>query len=46
VLGPGDNVEQAVVDAVRELLADVHGSASLDDGIAEAERELSRIVRP
>ena len=35
-------VEQAVIEAVQELLADVHGSASLDDGIAEAERELSR----
>ena len=33
--------EKAVVDAVQELLAGVHGSASLDDGIAEAERDLA-----
>jgi site-specific DNA recombinase len=37
-----ERAERAVVEAVQELLADVHGKASLDDGIADAERELSR----
>jgi site-specific DNA recombinase len=36
-------VEEAVVEAVQGLLEDVHGSASPDDGIAEAESELADV---
>ncbi len=35
-------VEEAVTEAVQKLLGDVHGSASVDDGISEAEHELAR----
>ena len=35
-----DLAEQVVVDAVRELLAGVSGSATVADGVAEAEREV------
>ncbi len=37
-----ERAEQAIIEAVQQLLADVHGSASLDNGIADAVRELSR----
>ena len=35
-------VEEAVTAAVQQLLGDIRGSASLDDGISEAEHELAR----
>jgi site-specific DNA recombinase len=37
-----DLVEQIVVDAVRELLAGISGTASMVDGMADAEREWER----
>ena len=35
-------IEEAVTDAVQQLLGDLHGSASLDNGISDAEQELAR----
>jgi site-specific DNA recombinase len=40
-----DLVEGVVVDAVRELLAEVRGSASVVDGVVEAERDLDHRER-
>jgi hypothetical protein len=40
-----DIAEQVVVDAVRELLAGVSGSATVADGVAEAEREVELAER-
>lgn len=40
-----DIAEQVVVDAVRELLAGVTGSATVADGVAEAEREVELAER-
>jgi hypothetical protein len=37
-----DIAEQVVVDAVRELLVGVSGSATVDDGVAEAERDVEQ----
>jgi site-specific DNA recombinase len=37
-----EKVEKAVVDKVKELVAGISGSASRDDGVVEAERELER----
>jgi len=37
-----ERAEQAIIDAVQELLTGVHGSASLDTGISEAELEAER----